>query len=99
MTRDLCVQCMHIGPYDDRAGDSARRWMRLRQSRGMCRILRQARLHHEIYLGDPRRTAPEKLKTVLRHPVREKIKTGKSTKDVAFVWQMCYTDNICRHII
>jgi hypothetical protein len=30
------------------------------------------RLHHEIYLGDPRRTAPEKLKTVLRHPVRKK---------------------------
>lgn len=31
----------------------------------------ETRRHHEIYLGDPRRTAPEKLKTVLRHPIRK----------------------------
>ena len=57
------MQCMHIGSYDTEPET-------LRQ--GYCPDFSDTRFHHEIYLGDPRRTAPEKLKTVLRHPIRER---------------------------
>ena len=66
----LCVQLMHIGPYDAEPA-SAARMDRFLAENGYAADLTDTRLHHEIYLSDPRRTAPEKQKTVLRHPVRK----------------------------
>ncbi len=65
----LCVQCMHIGPYDSEANTIAS-MTQYAQDQGYTEDLSETRGHHEIYLGDPRRTAPEKLKTVIRHPIR-----------------------------
>ena len=62
----LCVQIMHIGPYATETATVARLEAFAREGG----YVMQNR-HHEIYLGDPRRAAPEKLKTVLRHPVRK----------------------------
>jgi hypothetical protein len=62
----LCVQIMHIGPYATETATVERMEAFARQG-GYVMHHR----HHEIYLGDPRRAAPEKLKTVLRHPVRK----------------------------
>ena len=87
--KEYCVQCMHIGPYDTEP-ETLRQMDAFAAEQGYVPDFTAGRLHHEIYLGDPRRTAPEKLKTGT-----EKIKTGKSTKDVAFVCKMCYTNNIC----
>ena len=67
----LCVQCMHIGPYDTEP-ETLRQMDVFAAEQGYVPDFTAGRLHHEIYLGDPRRTAPEKLKTVLRHPVRKK---------------------------
>lgn len=65
----LCVQCMHIGPYDDEpATVDAMHAFIAEQGYGLD--FSDERHHHEIYLSDARRTAPEKLKTVIRHPVR-----------------------------
>ena len=86
----LCVQCMHVGAYDDEAdtirrmGEYAREqgyevdyrsvekgqekgpeWEEAGKDRTLFR-----RYHHEIYLSDPRRTAPERLRTVIRQPIR-----------------------------
>ena len=58
------AQILHIGPYDAEAPTIARLHEAI-EARG----LRLRGRHHEIYLGDPRRTAPERLKTVLRQPV------------------------------
>ncbi len=62
----LCVQTMHIGSYDDEGPVLARLHGEYLPQNGLAE---QGR-HHEIYLGDPRKTAPEKLKTILRQPVR-----------------------------
>ena len=67
----LCVQCMHIGPYDTEP-ETLRQMDAFAAEQGYVPDFTAGHLHHEIYLGDPRRTAPEKLKTVLRHPVRKK---------------------------
>jgi hypothetical protein len=61
----LSVQIMHIGPYDAEGPTIARMHQFIAENG-----YQPAGKHHEIYLGDPRRTAPEKLKTVLRQPVR-----------------------------
>lgn len=64
----LCVQAMHIGSYDDEpATISAIR--SFAQEQGHDFDLTPTRLHHEIYLSDPRRVAPERLKTVIRIPI------------------------------
>ena len=63
----LCVQVMHTGSYDDEAPVLAR----LHHDFMPANHLAFNGDHHEIYLSDPRRTAPEKLKTVLRQPVRQ----------------------------
>ncbi|MBW9121838.1 GyrI-like domain-containing protein [Microbacterium trichothecenolyticum] len=60
-----CVQTLHIGSYDDEAPVLAEMHERVIPAAG----LRMRGLHHEIYLADPRRTAPEKLRTILRQPV------------------------------
>ena len=71
MTYDegLCVQCMHIGPYDNEPGTVAL-MHRYIEEQDYSLDINEIRLHHEIYLSDARRTAPEKLKTVIRHPIR-----------------------------
>ncbi len=61
----LAVQILHIGSYDDEAPTLARMHREFIPQNGYV----EAGKHHEIYLGDPRKTAPEKLKTVLRQPV------------------------------
>ena len=65
----LCVQCMHTGPYDgEPATIKAMRAFAAEQ--GYALDFSETRLHHEIYLSDPRKCAPEKLKTVIRNPVK-----------------------------
>ena len=65
----LCVQCMHAGPYDDEpATISAMHAFAAEQ--GYAPDFSESRLHHEIYLSDPRKCAPEKLKTVIRHLIK-----------------------------
>ena len=66
----LCVQLMHLGPYDDEPASVALMDAFIAEN-GLVNDFTDARRHHEIYLSDPRRTAPEKLKTVIRHPVKE----------------------------
>lgn len=67
----LCVQCMHIGSYDDEPAtvDLMHRYM---EEQGYVLDINDTRRHHEIYLSDARKVAPEKLKTVIRHPIRRK---------------------------
>jgi len=67
----LCVQCMHIGPYDDEPATVEKMHEYIRQQ-GYELDITDKRLHHEIYLSDARKTAPEKLRTVIRHPIRIK---------------------------
>ena len=66
----LCVQCMHIGPYDDEPA-TVQRMDEYIAGQGYVTDINEQRLHHEIYLSDVRKTAPEKLKTVIRHPIRK----------------------------
>lgn len=65
----LCVQCMHIGPYDDEPG-TIRAMERYTQEQGYALDHSENRRHHEIYLSDVRRCKPENLKTVIRQPVK-----------------------------
>lgn len=66
----LCVQMLHVGRYDDEPATVAR-MDAFAAAQGFVTDFSDTRLHHEIYLSDPRRTAPEKLKTVIRHPIRK----------------------------
>lgn len=66
----LCVQMMHVGSYDDEPASVAVMDEYLAQN-GYANDLTAERLHHEIYLSDPRKTAPEKRKTVIRHPIKK----------------------------
>ncbi len=72
MTYDegLCVQCMHTGSYDDEPKTVASMHEYMEQQ-GYALDITDQRLHHEIYLSDARKVAPEKLKTVIIHPVRK----------------------------
>ena len=65
----LCVQCMHIGSYDDEPV-TVEQMHRYMEEQGYTLDITDQRLHHEIYLSDVRKVAPEKLKTVIRHPIR-----------------------------
>lgn len=65
----LCVQCMHIGSYDDEPA-TIEGMNAFAEEMGYSADLCPTRLHHEIYLSDPRRTATEKLRTVIRHPIK-----------------------------
>ena len=66
----LCVQCMHIGPYD-KEPETVAAMDAFLAANGYTNDLTQTRRHHEIYLSDVRKTAPDKLKTVIRHPIRK----------------------------
>ena len=65
----LCAHVLHIGTYDDEPETIAKLDAFIAEQ-GYVPDLSDTRRHHEIYLSDPRRTAPEKLKTLIRHPVR-----------------------------
>ena len=67
----LCVQIMHIGPFDDEPATVAVMDKYLEEN-GYKNDMTQDRLHHEIYLSDPRKVAPKKCKTVIRHPIKKK---------------------------
>ena len=67
----LCVQMMHLGPYDDEPA-SVRLMERYREQRGFKPDFTGQRRHHEIYLSNPQKTAPEKMKTILRHPIKRR---------------------------
>ena len=64
-----CVQIMHTGSYDDEPA-TVKLMDDFALENGYTLDFSDTRLHHEIYLSDPRKTAPEKLKTVIRHPVK-----------------------------
>ena len=65
----LCVQCLHVGPYDDEPATVAAMHDYAEQQGYVPDF--STRFHHEIYLSDARKVAPEKLRTVVRHPVRK----------------------------
>ena len=65
----LCVQCMHIGSYDDEPA-TVEQMHRYMEEQGYTLDITDQRLHHEIYLSDVRKVVPEKLKTVIRHPIK-----------------------------
>ena len=65
----LCVQIMHYGSYDDEP-DSIEKMKSYIALNGYKEDLLDKRLHHEIYLSDPRKCAPERIRTVLRHPIK-----------------------------
>jgi len=65
----LCVQCMHIGSYDDEPATVALMHEYM-QKEGYSLDITDRRLHHEIYLSDARKVSPEKLRTVIRHPIK-----------------------------
>ncbi len=65
----LCVQCMHIGPYDDEPA-TVELMHKFMEEQGYELDITDERMHHEIYLSDARKVAPEKLKTVVRHPIK-----------------------------
>lgn len=67
----LCVQIMHHGPFDDEPATVALMDDFL-EANGYENDFSEVRLHHEIYMSDVRRTAPEKWKTVIRHPIKKK---------------------------
>ncbi len=67
----LCVQCMHIGSYDDEPATVAQMHTFMDKN-GYELNITDIRWHHEIYLNDPRRCAVAKLKTVIRHPIKKK---------------------------
>ena len=67
----LCVQCMHVGSYDEEPA-TVETMNQYLMEQGYVTDINQERMHHEIYLGDARKTAPEKRKTVIRHPIRRK---------------------------
>lgn len=69
----LCVQCMHIGAYDEEPATVAL-MNRFLLENGYVNDFSAERLHHEIYLSDARRVAPERLKTVIRHPIKKEEK-------------------------
>ena len=66
----LCVQIMHNGSYDDEPA-TVEIMDKFIAENGYKDDISSERLHHEIYLSDPRKTPPEKWKTVIRHPIRK----------------------------
>ena len=67
----LCVQMMHTGPYDNEPETVALMDAYILQN-GYENDIGKDRLHHEIYLSDPRKSAPDKMRTVIRHPVNKR---------------------------
>ncbi|MFR6291960.1 MAG: GyrI-like domain-containing protein [Peptococcaceae bacterium] len=66
----LCVQMMHLGPFDEEPQTVALMEQYL-EEQGYVTDITEKRLHHEIYMSDARKVAPEKWKTVIRHPIKK----------------------------
>ena len=66
----LCVQIMHFGSYDDEPA-SLEKMDKYLEENGYEKDFSDTRLHHEIYLSDPRKSTPDKMKTVIRHPIKK----------------------------
>lgn len=66
----ICVQIMHLGAFDDEPATVALMDKYLEEN-GYANDITDTRLHHEIYLSDARKVAPEKWKTVIRHPIKK----------------------------
>ena len=66
----MCVQCMHLSAYDNEPA-TVDRMHRFMEEQGYALDITDKRMYHEIYLSDARKVAPEKLKTVIRHPIRK----------------------------
>jgi hypothetical protein len=71
ITEGLCVQAMHIGPYQTEPV-TVKAMERYQEQRGFGLDFTKTRKHHEIYLSNPQTTAPEKMKTVLRVPIKKR---------------------------
>jgi len=69
LNEGLCVQVMHIGSYDNEPATIVAMEQYAAENEYVIDI-NDTRHHHEIYLSDPRKAAPEKMKTVIRHPIR-----------------------------
>lgn len=67
----VCVQCMHIGAYDDEPATLAVMHDYM-EHQGYALDITEKRMHHEIYLSDARKVAPDRLKTVIRHPIKRR---------------------------
>ena len=67
----LCVQIMHVGSYDSEP-ETVRLMDDYLEAEGFKKDINDVRRHHEIYLSDPRKAEPSKMKTVIRHPIRER---------------------------
>lgn len=67
----LCVQILHVGPYKEE-GKSINKLHTFIQDNGLLLDMNEDRTHHEIYLSDPKKVSPEKIKTILRLPVKSK---------------------------
>ena len=70
----LCVQLLHVGPFDDEPASVAKMDAYIAEN-GYENDFSDARWHHEIYLSDARKVAPERWKTVIRHPIRKREET------------------------
>lgn len=68
----LCVQCLHIGPYDDEP-QTIEKMKTFAKEQGYIIDITPARYHHEIYLSNPNNTEPSKLKTIIRLPIKKSI--------------------------
>jgi len=66
-----CVQCMHVGSYDEEP-ETVEKMHEFMEQNGFELDISESRLHHEIFLSDPRRVSIDKLKTVVRHPVKKR---------------------------
>ena len=67
----LCVQIMHVGSYDSEP-ETVRLMDDYLEAEGFKKDINDVRRHHEIYLSDPRKADPSKMKTVIRHPIRKR---------------------------
>lgn len=67
----LCVQCMHVGSYDDEP-TTIEAMHQFMEDNGYILDITDTRYHHEIYLSDPRKCSVDKLRTVIRHPIRKR---------------------------
>ena len=67
----LCVQCMHIGSYDNEPA-TIETMKKYAEENGYEIDINETRYHHEIYLSDPRKCDENRLKTVIRHPIKKK---------------------------
>ena len=66
----LCVQCLHVGPFDDEP-ETVEKMDAFLAENGYENDFSDSRLHHEIYLSDARKVSPEKWRTVIRHPIKK----------------------------